>query len=518
MYSQVTEFRRKPLFAVIVSSLAWAASHSAQALELDWGGQFRAENHFIYNYNMDSANLLPDPTRSAAGGYYIPGGGSQIANFQTLFMRLNPNVIVNDNIFIKSEWWVGDPVFGVFGNGTPYSADQRQWLSTFTRGAPISAQRFWAEILTDIGTVQVGRAPLDWGLGLVYHSGNGVWDRYMSTGDLLRMVTKFGAFSFIPQVVHYGAGNTIGGACYGSGATCSPVLGSGDAYDFSIAFRYDNTDEDFDAGVIYTKRLTGSAQDPVSGYLGVGTVGATTQPVGSANINLWDLYGKKRLGNFHFGVEVPIVSGQVSSINYTTFAVAAEVKWNITDSWSVWMKGGYAPGQNSFTQGGTQADLSVFYFHPNYRLGMIMFNYQLASFAGPQTQNNPNLPQTALASPFYNPITNAYYGLLGGAWKPFSKLEVHTGVIAAGAPQVAQAGQTFFNHWERRFVNASFNQSNFLGVETDLGATYRWDEHFDLRLDLGLWVPGQFYAFSNTATQNQLQPIFAGQLGLGITF
>ena len=466
---------------------------------------------------MDPASLLPDAGKLGQGGYYIPGGGSQSANFQTLFMRVNPKVIVNDNVSIKSEWWIGDPVFGIFGNGTPASREQRQWLSSFTRGAPISAQRFWGEVSTDIGMVQVGRAPLDWGLGLVYSAGNGMWDRYPSTGDLVRMVTRFGAFSFIPTAVHYSAGNTIGGACYVTGGvTCSPTLGSGDVYDLSIAFKYDNTDEDFEAGVTYIKRIINSAQDPFSGYLGVGTTADAAQVTGGSNINVWDLYGKKKLGPVHLGIEVPIVTGHVSGFNYSTFAVAGEVKWQVSDAWELFSKGGYVPGQGNYS-GTNLPSLSAFYLHPNYRLGMIMFSYQLAAFGGPQTQNNSNLSGGALSSPFYNPISNAYYGMLGAGWN-ISKFRLHTGVIAAAAPQVARSGENFFNHWERRFVAAVADQKNFLGVETDLGATYRWDDHLDIRFDMGLWMPGDFYAFSNTANVNKITPIFGAQLGLGIQF
>ena len=49
-------------------------------------------------------------------GYYIPGGGSNNATFETLFLRLQPKVIVNDNVVIKTEFWAGSPTFGLFGN------------------------------------------------------------------------------------------------------------------------------------------------------------------------------------------------------------------------------------------------------------------------------------------------------------------------------------------------------------------------------------------------------------------
>ena len=94
---------------------------NASALELDWSGQFWSEYNFIHNYAMDSSpqGISEDATRSSAGGYYVPGGGSADASFQSLFLRLRPKIVVNDNIYIKSEFWLGDPIFGMIGNAFP---------------------------------------------------------------------------------------------------------------------------------------------------------------------------------------------------------------------------------------------------------------------------------------------------------------------------------------------------------------------------------------------------------------
>ena len=202
-------------------------SGMASALELDWSGQFWSEYNFIHNYSMDTSTVGSDPVRSAAGGYYVPGGGTNDASFNSLFLRLRPKVVVNDNIYIKSEFWFGDPIYGMFGNAVPYASDQHQYSSSQSRGSILTAQRFWGEFLTDIGTVQIGRVPLHWGLGIVWDSGDNVWDRYMSTGDAIRWIAKFGSFSFIPSIIINSTGNTVGGACQvGGGPHCTPGLGT----------------------------------------------------------------------------------------------------------------------------------------------------------------------------------------------------------------------------------------------------------------------------------------------------
>jgi len=478
----------------------------ARALDLDWSGQFRAENHFISNYSLDSsdAGSLNDVTRSGAGGYYIPGGGQKSTSFQTLFLRLRPKVIVNDNVFIKSEFWAGNPIFGLFGNGAPGTTDQRQYYSTQSSGSVISAQRFWGEFLSDIGTVQVGRAPLNWGLGVVWNSGDDLWDRYQSTGDVIRLISKFGAFSFVPSIIKYSLGNTIGGACNAGATGCLTVPGSGGVSDYSLAFKYENPDEDFEAGVNFVKRLAGAAQDPTNGFLGVEGV-----PAG-LNYNTWDLYGRKKFGRISLGAEVPIISGRIGRSDYSAVAAAAEAKWQISDSWDASLRGGYAPGT-----GGDPANYKAFYFHPNYRLGLIMFNYQLANFAGPQANAGG-----ANSSPFGESIVNANYLAASLGWK-LEKWRVHTGFIYALANESAQAGSQFYNTRQRKYVaNVSGrDQGKSLGSEIDLGMAYQYDDSFQFRLDTGIFLPGDFFKFANLAgVENAISAPIAIQLGVGANF
>jgi hypothetical protein len=192
MRSRISSF----LISSSLLGAAAAAPSIAQALDLDWSGQFRSEANFVLNYGLGGDK----DAVSVGEGYTIPGGGSQDASFQSLFLKLRPKVIVNDTISIKSEWWAGDPVYGFFGSAAPYSLDQKQFYSNQSRGGLLTAQRYYAEFLSDIGTVVVGRAPLHWGLGLVWNSQpENLWDRYPTTGDSIRLVSKFGAFTVIPS-------------------------------------------------------------------------------------------------------------------------------------------------------------------------------------------------------------------------------------------------------------------------------------------------------------------------------
>jgi hypothetical protein len=506
---------------------------SASAIELDWSGQFRAEYNFIHDYEMDNTSAANsfDVNRNPQtfGGYYVPSGGNTDATFQTLFLKLKPKLIVNDNIYIKSELWLGNPVYGIFGNAVPGTSDQRQFYSTQSAGSMISAQRFWGEFLSDVGTVQVGRAPLNWGLGIVWNNGDGLWDRYESTGDTIRLVSKFGAFSVIPSLVLYSSGNNVGGAlpiaANSNNASLTQVVnGDGGVREYTLAIKYENLDDELEGGLNFIKRLGGAAQDPVFGYLGPGN---GTQGSVSFNYNIWDIYAKKRLGKFNLGVEVPITNGQLGTSNgggglsYSTFAVAAEVDFKLNDTWEFLLKGGHAPGQPNWTGTlGNGMTFSPFYFNPAYRLGLIMFNYALWNFAGPNTANNPNVANSQ-TSPYDNPIVNANYILLNPMFHT-DKWTFESKLIYAQADQAAANGQNFYNTITRSASPqaAIEDQSSVLGGEFDLGATFQWDEYFQFRLEGGIFLPGPFWRFSNSAVggENQTSPVYAVSAGVGVNF
>ena len=518
--------RRSPLILTLLFLFSFA-SPAVQALELDWSGQFRFDYNFIHNYTLDGVDTV-DGTRAGANGYYITPAGSNNASFETLFMRLRPKLVVNDNVYIKSEFWLGNPIYGLFGDAVPQTFDQRQYNSTFSRGSLISAQRFWAEFLSDIGTFQIGRAPLNYGLGIVWNSGDDLWARYMSTGDMVRLVAKFGSFSFSPAYVVYSTGNTVGGVTnYGSGTpSYGAGIGSGSLTDYSLLLKYENPEDDFEVGVNFIRRIGEAGQDSYNGPPPATTASGTPTvtgpppaitPVG-ISYNTWDLYGKKKVGKLTLTGEAPIVSGSIGASTYNTFALAGEANWKFSETWDADLRLGHAPGQPSSSTAST-GDYKAFYFHPNYHLGLVMFNYQFANFFGPNTANNPATTANTLRSPYDNPITNANYLNFGGTFHA-DKWNFHSFWTFARANETAHNGDYFWNTWQRRFVKANADQDANLGWEMDYGTTFQWDEVFQLSGDVGWWFPGQYYQFSNdpAGAVNQTNAAFVIVGRVGINF
>lgn len=528
-----------------ISFFLW--SSQAFALDLDWGGQFRSGSDWVWNYTMGN-DMGRDPLRDGVGGYYIPGGGRENVHFESLFLMLRPSIVINDNIYLKSELWFGDPIYGMFGSGLPYDTSQRNYSSTQQRGATVSAQRFWVEFLTDLGTLQVGRVPLNFGLGIVWNDGeNTSWSRYPSSGDAVRMISRFGSFVFIPSVIKYSVGNSIGGSCpnpiggsglqhctgnsSSTGGSPSPQGPSGtdDLTDYSFMFMYENPNEEMAMGLNFIKRIGGAGFDSTTtadGQTQGSHLGVTGGPA-SMNYTTWDIFAKKKLGDFSIAVEFPITTGYIGDTKYNSWSVASEVDWKISDLWSVGLKAGRASGSPNFsptkdaTTGTTTIDpksYKGFYFHPDYRLGLIMFQYQLSHFAGPNSLNNSGTNPSDLQSPYDNPITNAVYAAVSGSVRP-GRWGFHGTFIYARALEIADAGSAHFNSWDRAYYLSVASQgSKTLGFEFDLGISFKWDDNMSLRVDGGLFKPGGFYSFSNSSVVNSLGLVWASALKATIDF
>jgi hypothetical protein len=88
------------------------------------------------------------------------------------------------------------------------------------------------------------------------------------------------------------------------------------------------------------------------------------------------------------------------------------------------------------------------------------------------------------------------------------------------AAQTAASGSSFYNRWLGRHVDfaAGANQDAALGWEFDLGTTLQWDDFLKVDFDMGLYLPGAFYKFSNKATENATAPVFATVLKAGLEF
>lgn len=511
----------------------------ASAIQFDWNGQFWFENQWLNNYQLDRGRPGYDADQDIynRGGPYVPGTGEKNVVWYSAFFKLKPKLVVNDSIQIRSEWHVGSPIYGFLGRNFPSSAGEQFNLSGSQRdNASLTVARFWANLVTDFGTVEVGRAPIHWGLGAIWNSGDNLFERYQSTGDLVRLTSKFGNLSVSPAISKVAMGGNAAGA-YSSTSSfpsiVNPRQGSDDVTDYHLTLKYANNEEDFDFGLMWTRRTGNQSQ---TSLLATPTANGSNR----LNFNILDFYARKKWGRFTFGGEVPLFTGTISGIDgsgndfeYKSVAVIFETSYT-SDSWDIALKAGHIPGQpstdakpglssttNTYIQG---TRYQAIYLHRNYGLGLIMFHYNLFGLAA----NNPDIISSgSLRSPYDNPLTNANYLSISPTFK-LDKWSFNSTFVAAWADASVEGNaglnsRAYYNHSRHQFflINAgSPGQNSFYGWEVDLGAKFKWDENFSISWTGGIFVPGAYWEFTNTPNtyNNTGSPMFASQVQAGISF
>ena len=489
--------------------------HPAFALTLDWSGYFRADHDFVHNYQMNKS--APGYSNSTTdSGEYIKGEGKKSTTFSSVFMKLKPRVLVNDNVIVRSEWNVGDPVYGFFGRSVP-NEDRNNPFSTQKDAFSLTVSRLWLDVHTDFGTVQVGRAPMQWGLGVIFNSGDNPFDRYQSTSDTIRVVSKFGNLSLMPLY----AKNAMGRSLAGSRDPFTDIImqGSDDVTDYGLGLTYKSTEEDLEGGILYYKRNANDSQTNYY-YNYASTAYHYTAGPNGMNLKLLDIYAKKTWRRFSLGAELPIYNGQIGDMNgigarnnYKATAVAVEATLKY-DTWTHNLKLGTVPGQSPTTSGAPNRGkaFGAMQFHRSYKLGQILFNYNLGNFgavnpdpiplnsAGSTTSPGTGSVNPSYVSPYDASITNAKY-IMFSSEKRWEQWGLNFGLVWAKANQTAQAGKDAFNHRTRQWFTSVANQGTNLGVEADFGTRYNWDDNISFGADLAMLFPGNYFNYVNSATR-----------------
>jgi hypothetical protein len=272
-----------------------------------------------------------------------------------------------------------------------------------------------------------------------------------------------------------------------------------------LGLRYENPEEDIEGGALYYKR---SANDVQNSYYFPSTATTYTGGPNGINLKLIDLYAKKSWKRFDLGAELPIYSGEIGDVNgvgsrntYKATAIALEgaVKF---ETWKHSLKLGSVPGQNPATSGAANRGraFGAMQFHRAYKLGQILFNYNLGNFGPVNPDPIPASTSPASAvSPYDAEITNAKYLMLASE-KRWEQWGMNFGLVWAKANQTAKAGKDAYNHRTHQWFTSVADQGTNLGIEADIGTRYNWDDNISFGADLGMLFPGDYFKYINSAT------------------
>ncbi len=465
------------------------------ALPIDWHGAFGVDSTILTGARRVKSKANVTNTNSGSQEVSLDTGDKENAEWQSYVFKLNPTMIINDAATFKAELTTGYANGGYLGDS--FQTDQANgnniplyYHTQSTNGSGVNVRKAYLELYSDTATYQIGRHTINWGLGAIYNDGADTWDRHASTRDGATMKLKIGNFYVNPFWSKVANG---GGITKATGAK-----------EYGIGLLYDNEERDIAFGILYTVRSSHSYNTAFNS-----TVDApyTATAVGETNVKITDIYLKKELGKFDVAVEIPLVSGDIGKNaagnlrTYSAKAIVLQSNYRANDFWTFGFDGGQVAGDD-----GSSSKFGAVYLNPNYQVANILFRYNLNAI-GNHAQ-----------SVYDSYITNALYLKLRSSYST-EKWTFDTGVIYAKARETATAGKSAFNHTKNRIFTAATTQSDDLGTEIDLNATYKWNNEIKIGAGFGYLITGDYFSYTNDATnKNEAKSSMVLSVNTSVTF
>ncbi len=427
-------------------------SQGVQAVPADWKGSLAFDTNIINDVRRTNDDC------TVADGSQCISPEENNARFQTMVLRLNPNIIVNDGVTIRSELSTGTIRNSYLGESTEVEGSDGSYYTQSTN-SNLNINQIYAEIYADTALFRVGRFAKHFGLGAVVNRGDKSFDRFYSGYEGVEAELKLGNFHLVPM--------------WAKLHTSDNPNGRYDAYESSIAATYDNPNNNLIFGVYYSQKDVETNDKLYS--------------AGSASVNLIDIYFSKSWEQFSFQLEIPMLSGEVndlygtSNASFDANAYILETNYQLNSKWKLGINGGMIKGDD-----GTTNSFEGMYLNPNYKIAELLFKYNYYGFMDATNYNifAASMTNATYAQFFVNYSSDEWTWKMSFMW--------------AKANEVASTGNAFFNHDNKKHVaNANADQSDDLGYEFDIAFDYQWNPNVVFTGFFGYHKVGDYYAFTN---------------------
>ncbi|MBP9674509.1 MAG: hypothetical protein KBD63_05385 [Bacteriovoracaceae bacterium] len=476
--------------------LSFIFMHNAFSLPIDWHGTF----------GVDTTRI--DVYRKTSDAGIVTGGGSQgiapsasnknSASFQNYIFRLNPEIIVNDDVTVHGEISTGYARGGFFGDSSAFQANTTTgapstsfgnalYFNNLSSGSSnLSLTQFYMELYSDTATYLIGRQPMHWGMGAIFNKGSKTWDRHVTVHDGIHAKLRLGNFNLEP---YWAKINSVG-----------DLTNTTDVTEIGATLLYQNKDKDMSFGILFAKR----EGNPFSTYYGSATTSAS---LGATDVKITDVYFKKTFGKFTASVEAPLMSGKIgqtftagTNTKYKASAFLAETAYEFNPAWKLGFNFGSISGEDSNTD-----KFGAMYLHPNYQVATLLFRYNMNAISNP----NLNIYDSYM-------VNTRYAKLLLERSKDLWTWKFAT--IYAMAQETAGASGNAFNHENNVSFTSTVEQKDDLGLELDGGFDYKWNPNVTISGDLAYLFTGKYYEYSNTAAKIPTKNPYLISLRVGVNF
>lgn len=364
-------------YRVFVAISLLTITSFAYAGDLEWSGLYRIEGQTFNNPLLDRS----DATRKEYGVH-------------TLILR--PKIVAADGLYIRGQLNLTtteeNNQFGVYwGSG----------LDRGLRSERFRVTQFYLTHVQEFGSLLVGRAPVDFGLGITHNSGNDLFDHFADIRDLVGYKISMGNFFIFPMYAKI---------------TEDRLSGYEDMNEILVQLQYENPESDTTMGVMYQNRTAPRDGNEINVDALNGTDNGTTVG-GGYNAKNYNVFYSKEAPTWRSAFELAQQKGDsgVSSngreVSLQGFALATEFEYKPEGSKkSFGLKAGYVTGDDP----STSDEYEGFIFDQNYDVAMILFNHRLGrhnilntGLIDPALRGDQQ--SLALDKPDIEALSNAYY-------------------------------------------------------------------------------------------------------------
>ncbi|MES2803723.1 MAG: hypothetical protein V4654_14620 [Bdellovibrionota bacterium] len=331
-------------------------SETAAAISIDWTGGYRVEYTGVNSTSLANQKLGK--------------------NYALNFLYLQPRIIGSDGINIVSRFDVmasqipaykNSQMGSIIGTGLndgSAGANGTNATSQNQNSSAIQVSQLYLNVNHEYGSLLVGRAPVEFGIGITHNAGKGQFDHWIDTKEVISYRFVVDNLSFAPMIARVSQDD----------------FGGGIANDQIYIIEYNNKDAGSRAGLFHQTRSAGPAYNDYSAAeLPSGVTSATT----GLKTQTVNIFLERKWSAFEFKIEASFLTGNTGVRTGT----GEEIK---VDSYAVVMEGLFPPGDSSWEYSGkagvvsgdnedTQATYEGYILDRNYDLGFLLFNHRLGS-------------------------------------------------------------------------------------------------------------------------------------------
>ncbi len=361
-----------------ILTVLFAFNLNSQALVLDFSGNYRFEGFQMQNAELDS----------------IDRDTSYILHH----LYLKPKIIAADGLNIYSRFdmfnnanypnsQMGQTFGQSPGNGTSGPDSDANVLSQNQQSESIVATELYLSAISEYGQFIAGRKMFGFGLGISHNAGQGPFDHWYDSKDLLSFTMGLGNFTLTPifaKVIE------------------SKYNLADDINEYMLDISYYNPETNIKFGILYESRVAApSSNDAPQGTVAGGVYGGAvnTRPDDFASQRL-NLYYERNFETLRVGFEAATNTGStgvqtaIEEVSVNSVGIALELDYKPKDSkWGWSLRTLYASGDDPTTDGKYEG----FIFDKNYDVAMLLGNRVLGQaniFRTGLVRNN-TMPTTA---------------------------------------------------------------------------------------------------------------------------